>query len=71
MPTKSLDRLFVASLMPVKFDDYSVHIVNNTPVHYGRVVTLTGMFASVDEALLESTRARQDPGVAAVLGAPN
>jgi len=36
--------------------------LNNYPVHYARVATLTGMFASVDDELLESGRRRREQG---------
>jgi hypothetical protein len=61
-PTGTLERVFVAFVKPEEWGDFSVYLVNNTPAHYRRVVTLTGMFASVDEDLLESTRARADRG---------
>ena len=62
MPTGTLERVFVAFVKPEEWGDYSVYLVNNTPVHNERVVALTGMFPSVDAGLLESTRARADRG---------
>ena len=62
MPTGTLERVFVAFVKPEEWGDYSIYLVNDTPVHYRRVVTLTGMFASADEDLLESTHARHKWG---------
>ena len=61
-PTGTLERVFVAFVKPEEWGDYSIYLVNDTPVHYRRVVTLTGMFASADEDLLESTHARHKWG---------
>ena len=62
MPTGTLERVFVAVVKPEEWGDYSVYLVNNRPAHYRRAVTLTSMFASVDEDLLESTHARHEWG---------
>jgi hypothetical protein len=62
MATGTLEQLFVAFVKPEQFGDYFVYLVNNTVVDYARVATFTGMHASVDDGLLESTRARQERG---------
>jgi len=62
MPTGTPERVFAAFVKPEEWGDYSVYLVNNTPVQYRRVVALTGMYMSVDEDLLESTRATHEWG---------
>src|SRR3990172_3054463 len=61
-PTGTPERVFAAFVKPELFGNHSVYLVNNTPVHYARVVALTGMFASVDGGLVESTHARTERG---------
>ncbi len=60
-----LNRLFIGFGNPRRFADHSIYLVNNTPVHYARVVALTGMFTSVDDGLLESSKARGERGALA------
>jgi len=62
MKSKVFNFLFVGFVMPNPWGDFFLYLVNGTKTYYKRVLALTGMFASMDNDLLESSHARSEKG---------
>lgn len=56
------EKSFIAFIVNDRKSDYTVMLVNPTEKHYSRVVTLTGAYISIDEDLLETSKAVKERG---------
>lgn len=62
MTNEVSERVYIGLVRRPALREYAIYLVNNSDVAYERVVSFTGMFASVDDSLLDSSRAGHDWG---------